>query len=292
VSIRRWDETWHRLLNRTNEQGPSERLAALVLSHEGFKDIDPSHPLGGRDGGKDAVCMKAGKPWVMAVYFPRGQQEFVKIEAKFRADLQKAQKNKAEGFAFVTNQELRLAERQTLKSVWPERVELYHLERLTTILDRPEMADVRKQFLAIDNDETKTIALGGQGGTAPGAGGGGGGVIGSGSGGHGGPGGKITVIGGPGQAPGAGGGGAGMTGDGVGGAGGGGGEIVEGTIGPEELEQLRVAGFDHIEYTAGSGGESGRPGGDTILNFVTADGKVLKSIVAKGGEAGVPGNTR
>src|SRR5207244_4073057 len=113
----------------------------------------PSHPLGGRDGGKDATCLKDGKRWVMGVYFPRGQQKFKNIEEKFRADLQGAHNNKSEGFAFVTNQELGLSERQALSSIWSDRVDLYHLERLTTILDSPKMSDVRKQLLGIDYDD-------------------------------------------------------------------------------------------------------------------------------------------
>jgi hypothetical protein len=286
----RWDETWHRLLEWTNGQGPSERLAAQVLLNEGFEGLDPSHPLGGKDGAKDAVCRKAGKRWVMGVHFPRGQQAFKDIEDKFRADVEGAHKNQADGLAFVTNQELRLAERQTLNSAWPERVELYHLERLTTILDSPAMAGVRKQFLGIDYDEASTLVLGGQGGMAPGAGGGGGGAIGSGAGGPGGPGGKITFVGSAGQAPGAGGGGAGVVSDNASaGGGGGGGHYVQVAIDPEELQRLRAAGFDHIEYRVGRGGESGGPGEDTIVNFVTADAKVLKSIIARGGEAGVCG---
>jgi hypothetical protein len=53
--------------------------------------------------------------------------------------------------AFVTNQELRLAEREALrKAAGSLPVELYHLERITTILDTPAMAGVRKQFLGID----------------------------------------------------------------------------------------------------------------------------------------------
>jgi hypothetical protein len=56
----RWDETWHRLRDWTNGQGPSERLAAQILLNEGFTAFDPSHPLGGKDGGKDAICMKDG----------------------------------------------------------------------------------------------------------------------------------------------------------------------------------------------------------------------------------------
>ncbi len=163
MSTTRWDETWHRLLNWTNGQAPSERLGAQILSSEGFEGLDPAHPLGGRDGGQDAVCTKAGKRWIMGVYFPRGQQSFRDIEEKFTDDLKGAMKNQAEGFAFVTNQELRLAERRTLIQCWPDDVELFHLERLTAILDTPAMAEVRKQFLGIDFDDR---TQGGRGGDA------------------------------------------------------------------------------------------------------------------------------
>ena len=44
-------ETFYRLLEWDKGQAASERLAALILEQEGFRDIDPSHPLGGKDGG-------------------------------------------------------------------------------------------------------------------------------------------------------------------------------------------------------------------------------------------------
>ena len=150
----RWDETWHRLREWTNRQAPSERLAAQILLHEGYQDLDPSHPLGGRDGIKDAVCKKDGKKWLMAVYFPRGQEDFASIKKKFRDDLKGVKPNKADALAFVTNQELRLAERDDLcKAAQPIPAELFHLERITTILDTPEMKGVRKQFLQIDFED-------------------------------------------------------------------------------------------------------------------------------------------
>jgi hypothetical protein len=162
MTTTRWDETWHRLLEWTNGQGPSERFAAQVLLHEGFTGVDPSHPLGGKDGGKDAVCLKDGRRWVMGVYFPRGQQEFEAIKTKFSSDIHAARENNAEGFAFVTNQELRLAARSALSAAWPDHIEIYHLERLTAILDSPDMQIVRKQFLGIDlADDTKGGAGGG-----------------------------------------------------------------------------------------------------------------------------------
>ena len=65
-------EAWHRLLEWDKGQAPSERLAALLLSNEGFKNVDPSHPLGGRDGLKDMMLSYNGSKWIGAVYFPRG----------------------------------------------------------------------------------------------------------------------------------------------------------------------------------------------------------------------------
>ena len=121
--------------------------------HEGYEDLDPSHPLGGPDGGKDAICQRLGAKWIMAVYFPRGEQDLTKTRAKFKADLNGVFNNDAVGIAFVTNQELTLAERREMAaSAAPAKVELYHLERITNILDKPEMAQVRRQFLKIESD--------------------------------------------------------------------------------------------------------------------------------------------
>ncbi len=83
----------------------------------------------------------------MAVYFPRGQKDFQIIKQKFLDDLSGVPSNDAGAIAFVTNQELTLAERKALKKAASVSVELYHLERITTILDKPAMSGVRKQFL-------------------------------------------------------------------------------------------------------------------------------------------------
>jgi hypothetical protein len=87
----------------------------------------------------------------MAVYFPGGQQSFDVIKKKFIEDLRGIKPNKADGMVFVTNQELRLAERETLqKAAGTVGVALFHLEKITAILDQPEMVGIRKQFLGID----------------------------------------------------------------------------------------------------------------------------------------------
>ena len=282
----RYDETWHRLREWTKGQTPSERLAAQILLRDGFTGLDPSHPLGGRDGGKDALASKEGVPFAMAVYFPRGAQAFKDIRSKFENDLAAASKTGAAGFAFVTNQELTLGEREQLRALaGSTAVDLYHLERITTILDVPDMANVRQQFLDIEPEWTSPIFLGGLGGSAPGAGGGGGTAIGSNaSGGKGGPGGDIITLNGtPGSAPGAGGGGVGTIGEGaVAGEGGGGGEYVRLTFGPGDLKDLH-----HLDYQVGQGGVGG-PGEDTVVNFCAEDGRILRHIRAKGGLPGAP----
>jgi hypothetical protein len=155
----RIDETWHRLLNWTYGSTPSERLAGLVLLDQDYKNFDPTHPLGGPDGGKDALCNKDGKRWIMAVYFPRGQKSFNDIRAKFKHDLEGVAKNGADGIVFVTNQELTESERTKLKDLGGlAAVEVYHLERLAILLDQPRMEKVRQQFLYIDPDQSSAAA--------------------------------------------------------------------------------------------------------------------------------------
>lgn len=153
-----------------------------------------------------------------------------------------------------------------------------------------------------------TVSLGGEGGKAPGAGGGGGGAIGQGArGGRGGDGGRHRIDDGDyvlpspkdepthlemdGLArlgvdfvPGAGGEGGRAIGRGaVGGDGGNGGEGVSAAI---DIAAMRKDGFHHVEFIVGKGGEGGRHGEDTVVNFVTEDGRVLKIIRAHGGAGG------
>jgi hypothetical protein len=155
----RWNETWHRLREWTNGQAPSEALAAQIMHHEGFTAIDPSHPLGGRDGKKDAVATFEGNKWIMAAYFPRGQRSLHDIKEKFVSDYDGVATNQAFGMAFVTNQELTLGEREVLTTSVSGPTKIYHLERISIILDRPDMHAVRAQFLGIDEADGIPTAL-------------------------------------------------------------------------------------------------------------------------------------
>jgi hypothetical protein len=99
----------------------------------------------------------------MAVYFPRGEHKFEETRKKFLSDLNAAAKLKIYGFIFVTNQELRLAQRQDLLDACHHLpCEIYHLEKITAILDSPAMLSVRQQFLYIDYETSG----GGKGGNA------------------------------------------------------------------------------------------------------------------------------
>jgi hypothetical protein len=131
------DETWHRLQTWTSGQASSERLAAQVLTAEGFEELDPIHPLGGPDGGRDATCRKDGMCWAVAVYFPGRQHTFREIEGKFKADLAGVSRNNSAAFVFVTNQALTEGQREGLRLLARGMpTEIYHVERLVVVLDR------------------------------------------------------------------------------------------------------------------------------------------------------------
>lgn len=147
------DETQQRLLRWSGGQH-SERLAAQVLLEDGYKDPDPSHPYGGPDGGRDGMFTRDGNRWVMAVYFPRGQVTAKEIEAKLRGDVESALKHDPYGVVFVTNQEIPMSQRETLREVSTAvQIEIYHMERVAAVLDKPVMHSTRKRFLDIDTDK-------------------------------------------------------------------------------------------------------------------------------------------
>jgi hypothetical protein len=151
-------ETWHRLLEWDRGSPNAERLAAAILPFYGFEKIDPQAPLGGRDGRKDIICFKKDKKFVAAAYFPRGQKNLIDILDKFNSDMEGVTINKAEGFIFITNQELRLSERETLKSLCKDEFELLHLEKLTTLLNQPKCFALRLEFLDIEMEKEEQLS--------------------------------------------------------------------------------------------------------------------------------------
>ena len=153
-------ETWHRLLAWDRGQAPAERLASLILHGEGFSNIDPSHPLGGKDGLKDMVLSYKGDKWIAGVYFPRGQQTFSVIKKKFEHDIKGITATDSYGFVFITNQELRLSERKQLVDLYPNiDIAIYHLERIASVLNSPQNYGTRLDFLDIDMTKEEQLAF-------------------------------------------------------------------------------------------------------------------------------------
>ena len=68
--------------------------------------------------------------------------------------------NNAEGLAFVTNQELRLRERKMLSELALDiDVQIYHLERISSLLNTPSFYGIRMEFLEIEMSKEEQLAF-------------------------------------------------------------------------------------------------------------------------------------
>ena len=141
-------------------QAQAERLVAALLHLEGFEGVDPQHPLGGSDGLKDVLCRKDGLPWVAAAYFPTTPSTLRAIESKFKGDFAGVASNNAKAFAFFVNQPLTVGERQQLLLLAGQtRAEVYHLERIRSLLDAPKGCGIRLEYLRIPMTEAEQWAF-------------------------------------------------------------------------------------------------------------------------------------
>ncbi len=292
-----WDETCKRLRDWSDSSAQAEALSRQIILSAGFTLVDPTHPRGGPDGKKDALCQVGEERWIMASYFPRGQKSTSEITAKFRDDCMGIQRNGAAGLAFVTNQEIPESVRKKLKGIArPGKAEIFHLDRLATALDQPSMSAVRRQFLGIADDLPVQIAMGGHGGQAPGAGGGGGAAIGPGArAGSGGPGGRILdakeldveALLAPwkdGRFPGAGGGGEAAIEPGSwAGNGGGGGDYLRTVLDMGLLQRLGIARFYMRVGKASEGRRTAQPTG---YDLIDDRGNIIISVNAPAGNNG------
>jgi len=154
------DETWIRLQQWVKGQKPAERMTTFILDAEGYKSIDPSHPLGGRDGLKDIICKKDDLHWIVACYFPRSEKKFADIKRKYQSDLEGVKANNANGIIFVTNQELTLGQRKQLKDIDESvEVEIFHLDRIAHLLDKPQNYGLRLEFLDIEMTREEQLSF-------------------------------------------------------------------------------------------------------------------------------------
>lgn len=141
------------LLNWRKGSTYAERLMSSALAIEGYEHIDPQSPIGGPDGTKDIVCTKLGLKYIAGCYFPSSEVRFSEISSKFNSDLQGAIKNDAKGFIFFTNQKLTIAERENLVKIAKKTSinisDIFHLERIRSILDSPKGYGLRLEYLDI-----------------------------------------------------------------------------------------------------------------------------------------------
>lgn len=140
----------------------AERLCADLLRIDAFDDVDPQHPLGGPDGGKDILCTKDGNTFVAAVYFPRESVKFAATKNKFTSDLDGSLKHNRRGFIFLTNQDLTVGERSDLEKIAAskgKRCLIYHRERLRVMLDSPQGYGLRLRHLHVPMSNEEQAAF-------------------------------------------------------------------------------------------------------------------------------------
>ena len=143
-----------------NGSTQAERLCAALLHLESFEDVDPQHPLGGPDGLKDVRCNRNGKVWIAAAYFPPTPATFKDIQTKFEHDFAGVAANSADGFAFFVNQPLTIGEREILQAkAGTAPLEIYHLERMRSLLDSPKGCGIRLEYLRIPMTEAEQWAF-------------------------------------------------------------------------------------------------------------------------------------
>jgi hypothetical protein len=156
-------DTEQALIMWRGAQHDSERMCAQLLLLAEYREVDPSHPLGGPDGIKDAVCLDSkGERWVMAVYFTRDPVDFKDIEAKFRDDAKGIAKNNAHGIVFFTNNKLTIGEREMLSSIvagTQHEADIWHRERIRVLLDDPRGYGTRYRFLNVFMSEAEQVSF-------------------------------------------------------------------------------------------------------------------------------------
>jgi hypothetical protein len=152
------NNTYQVLLNWDKGQPFAERMAAKILSIEGYTDLDPQCPTGGRDGTKDILCQRDGRKLVAGCYFPNGQKLISDITEKFADDYKGVSRNNADGFVFVSNQKITPNERLNLISNFPSS-EIYHGERVCGVLDSPKGYGIRLEYLGIELTKAEQISF-------------------------------------------------------------------------------------------------------------------------------------
>ena len=143
------DPIWSHLLNWQHDTATVARLVAAVLLDQGYTAIDPDQSLLGADGRLLQTCRKNGEHWGIVPYFASGQQTFETLETQLNHTLGTLLVANLAGIVIVSNQEMRLSERERLEGlIAPRQCDIFHLERLAIVLSQPRMAPVTQQYVS------------------------------------------------------------------------------------------------------------------------------------------------
>jgi hypothetical protein len=135
-----------------DNQHDFERMAADILNHLGYADVEPMSPGGGSDGGQDIRFDASGTTGIAFVTLDKG------IASKFKGDLAKQTANDGLIILFCNvnvSPAMKLDfTRQALGKGY--RLDIFDLERLRSLLDS-SLKDVRRRYLKIDNSVSEKL---------------------------------------------------------------------------------------------------------------------------------------
>ncbi len=134
-------------LEEFDNQHDFERMAADILNHLGYSDVEPMAPGGGPDRGVDIRFVEGDVPGMAFVTLDKN------IRDKFRRDLGKHSDGEGVIALFCNvdvspSMKLAIAREAIAKGY---RLEVFDLERLRSLLDS-SLKDVRRRYLKLDDE--------------------------------------------------------------------------------------------------------------------------------------------
>lgn len=154
----------------TNQLHREQMCRAVLAIDKRFSDVQPRHPRGGPDGGRDIEAVfRHGQRAFGAVGFVNqandSDEQKRKIKGKFSSDLQSAvsAEPKPDVFVFFTNISLTIGEKDTLvadaKAAKFIYCDIFDRERIRIILDNADGFSIRFQYLGLPLSEAEQASF-------------------------------------------------------------------------------------------------------------------------------------
>lgn len=153
----------------SNQQHREQMCTAILAIDKRYSDVQPRHPKGGPDGGRDIqASFRKDQSTFGAVGFINGandsKEHKTKIKTKFSEDLSSALRNSEslDRFIFFTNISLTSGEKELLIKKAQKRslsCEIFDRERLRLSLDTVDGFSIRFQYLGIPLSEEEQASF-------------------------------------------------------------------------------------------------------------------------------------